>query len=317
MTAGTSPLTTGNGSSSGFELCACAPARSPTHLPGDALVELVLRRRLSLRLVLAHVGALHLPERGRTGLHQTWRRGRFAQMGQDLAEGTGVGDEGDDSHPAAAAWTDERKDLMDPHEQQRPGVTGGATEDRFRFPRCFLCPLRRPAWRGAWRSGHGCRRRTVWHAGERSDLPPQRRVRCQHPVVTMPMSAWRRNQRRQTLDQFEGREHEADAAAGTRLDALVDQVFGVDFTPALQREGRASAIPQQTFQTRAVGALDAQAGVEREAATMRPVRHRLGVFRLEHTAADQRAQQTAADLRVDFVEPLLVGGTAFVKRRPS
>jgi hypothetical protein len=45
-------------------------------------------------------------------------------------------------------------------------------------------------------------------------------------------------------------------------------VFGVDFTPALQREGRASAIPQQPFQARAVGAFDAHAGVEREAATI-------------------------------------------------
>jgi len=133
----------------------------------------------------------------------------------------------------------------------------------------------------------------------------------------MPMSARRRNQRRQTLDQFERCEHQADAAAGTRLDALVDQVFGVDFTPTLQREGRASAIPQQPFQARAVGAFDAHAGVECEAATMRPVCHRLGVFRLKHTASGQRAQQTAADLGGDFVEPLLVGGTAFVKRRPS
>jgi hypothetical protein len=133
----------------------------------------------------------------------------------------------------------------------------------------------------------------------------------------MPMTARRRNQRRQTLDQFERCEHQADAAAGTRLDALVDQVFGVDFTQALQRKGRASAVAQQPFQARAVGAFDAHAGVEREAATMRPVRHRLGVFRIEHTASGQRAQQTAADLGMDFVEPLLVGGTAFVKRRPS
>ena len=78
----------------------------------------------------------------------------------------------------------------------------------------------------------------------------------------MPMTARGWNQRRQTLDQFERRQHQADATAGTRLDALIDQVFGVDFTQALEREGRASAIPQQTFQTRAVGAFDAHAGVE-------------------------------------------------------
>ena len=67
----------------------------------------------------------------------------------------------------------------------------------------------------------------------------------------------------------------------------------------------------------AVGRFDAHAGVDRETAPVIPVRHRLGVFRLEHTAAGQRAQQTAADLGLHFVEPLLVGGTAFVKRRSS
>ena len=84
----------------------------------------------------------------------------------------------------------------------------------------------------------------------------------------MAMPARLSNQRRQTPNQFERREHQADAAAGTRLDALVDQVFGVDFRPALQREGRASSIPQQPFQARAVGAFDAHAGIDREAVTV-------------------------------------------------
>ena len=56
-------------------------------------------------------------------------------MAQDLAGGTGVGDEGDDSHLADAAWANERQDLMDPREQQCPGVAVDATEDRFRSPR--------------------------------------------------------------------------------------------------------------------------------------------------------------------------------------
>ena len=78
----------------------------------------------------------------------------------------------------------------------------------------------------------------------------------------MPMSARRRNQRRQTVDPFERREHQADAAAVTWFDALIDQVFGVDFTSTLQSEGRASAGAQQPFQALAVGPFDAHAGVE-------------------------------------------------------
>ena len=113
-------------------------ATSIPHLPGDTLVKFILRRRLSLYVVLAQDGALPLPERGRTGSHQALRRDRFAQMAQDVAHVMGVGDEGDDSYLAAAAWTDERKNLIGLREQHRPSVTGGGTGDRFRFPRCFL-----------------------------------------------------------------------------------------------------------------------------------------------------------------------------------
>jgi hypothetical protein len=60
---------------------------------------------------------------------------------------------------------------------------------------------------------------------------------------------------------------------------------------------RTFAIPQVRN-----GGFYARAGVEGEAATMRPARHRLGVFRLEHTASGQRAQQTPADFGMDFVE---------------
>jgi hypothetical protein len=72
-----------------------------------------------------------------------------------------------------------------------------------------------------------------------SDRP--RTAGCQHPVVTMAIPARRRNQRRQTVAQFEGRQHQTHAAAWTQLDALVDQLPGVDFTPTLQREVRTSA----------------------------------------------------------------------------
>ena len=61
----------------------------------------------------------------------------------------------------------------------------------------------------------------------------------------MPARRW--NQRRQTLEPFERRQHPADAATGTGLDAFIDPVFGIDFTPALQCEGRASAVAQQPF----------------------------------------------------------------------
>ena len=65
------------------------------------------------------------------------------------------------------------------------------------------------------------------------------------------------------------------------------------------KAGRARVAPQP-FQPRAVGAFDAHAGVEREAAPVFPVCHRLGVLRLKHPAAGQRAQQTPADPGLHF-----------------
>ncbi|EXI65067.1 MAG: hypothetical protein AW08_03520 [Candidatus Accumulibacter adjunctus] len=94
------------------------------------------------------------------------------------------------------------------------------------------------------------------------------------------MSARWRNQRRQALDQFERRQHRSDAAAAACFDAFMDQMVGVDFTQTLQREGGASTVAQQPFQALAVGRFDAQPSVERQAVTVIPARHRLGVFRL-------------------------------------
>ena len=74
----------------------------------------------------------------------------------------------------------------------------------------------------------------------------------------------RRDQGRQTLDQFERGQHQADAAARARLDALIDQVLGIDFTQPFQRKGRSGAIAQQSLQALAVGCFDAHAGIERE-----------------------------------------------------
>jgi len=47
------------------------------------------------------------------------------------------------------------------------------------------------------------------------------------------------------MPMSERRQHQADAAAGTRLVALADVGFGVDFMQAPEQEGRASALPQQ------------------------------------------------------------------------
>jgi hypothetical protein len=58
----------------------------------------------------------------------------------------------------------------------------------------------------------------------------------------MAMPARRRNQGREALHQFERCEHQADAAARTWFDVFMGQVFGVNFTQSLQREGGAGDV---------------------------------------------------------------------------
>jgi len=55
------------------------PARAQ-RLPGKALIEFVLRRRLSLELFFARVGALQFPDWRRTGGHPAQRRGRRTRI---------------------------------------------------------------------------------------------------------------------------------------------------------------------------------------------------------------------------------------------
>lgn len=108
------------------------------------------------------------------------------------------------------------------------------------------------------------------------------------------MPAWWWDQGGQTLDQFEWGQHQAGAAAPSRLDALIDQVLDIDFTQPFQREGRPRAVAQQPLQALAVMRFDVDACIKGEAPTVIPATHRRGVFAFEHSAAGEHAQQTVA-----------------------
>ena len=116
-------------------------------LPGDALIEFVFGDRFNLWILPTDRRVDPVPERWSARGHQARQRCWLAQMGQDVADGVPIGEEGDDSYFATTALAGERKDLIDPREQQRLGVAGGATGDPFLVPRCFLCPLVRRARR--------------------------------------------------------------------------------------------------------------------------------------------------------------------------
>jgi len=72
------------------------------------------------------------------------------------------------------------------------------------------------------------------------------------------------------IEQFERGEYQADAAARARLDALVDEVLGIDFAQSFEREGRPGAVTQQALQAFLVLRFDAYAGIERKPSAVRP-----------------------------------------------
>lgn len=63
---------------------------------------------------------------GAGGCDAGWR-GRLTEVAEDVAHGRAVGDEGDDPHRTATAGTQQRENFAEASEQQRPGLTCGAT----------------------------------------------------------------------------------------------------------------------------------------------------------------------------------------------
>jgi hypothetical protein len=68
------------------------------------------------------------------------------------------------------------------------------------------------------------------------------------PTPTQPPA----DQGGETLDQLEWGQHQAGAAARSWLDALIDQVLGIDLTQPFQREGQPGAVAQQPLQAQAI-----------------------------------------------------------------
>jgi len=83
-------------------------------------------------------------------------------------------------------------------------------------------------------------------------------------------------------------------------------MLGIDFTQALQREGRAGSIPQQTRQSVALVRLDVHLGIDGEAAAVFPVRHGLRVVRRQQPAPLDGPQQPSPD---GGLTPLIAGAS--------
>ena len=105
------------------------------HLPGDALIEFVVRCRLGLWVVLVLPGIRHLPQRRATGRHQTRRRCRLAQMREDAAHGQPC-------HRARAYQLrpGDGGDRAPRQHRSQPAEHSGAHDRRAAHPRGFIAP---------------------------------------------------------------------------------------------------------------------------------------------------------------------------------
>jgi hypothetical protein len=140
-----------------------------------------------------------------------WRFERFAQVGEDLADGPRLRDEGDQPDVAATVRALERKLLAYPGQQFRPCNPGGVV-------RPGLC-LSVAAASGAvtvapMPTGTGIAPLADVPDGEPGHGPPELVIRRKHPVIPVPVLPRRRDEIRQPVEELKRRE--LDDAVGSR-----------------------------------------------------------------------------------------------------
>jgi hypothetical protein len=128
-------------------------------------------------------------------------------------------------------------------------------------------------------------------------------MRGEHAEVVMPMPARRRDQRGESVEQFERGEGELGRAAGQGLGQSVADRLVVTL-PGEPRagEGRSGAVAQQSFEAGAILGLEAHGGVQREPAAVVPAGKLRGNLRGERTVADGDPQRPAADASLHGAE---------------
>ncbi|HUF31424.1 MAG TPA: hypothetical protein VMM77_12300, partial [Gemmatimonadaceae bacterium] len=138
-------------------------------------------------------------------------------------------------------------------------------------------------------------RRLAVVAAEIDDPFAQPCVGCEDAVVAVAVNAGRRDQAAQRGEKLEGREGEDSAAVadGSRRGggaALLARLGVALDAQAFEGERRPGAVPQQPFPAGGVGAVDADGGVQAEAATGLPGEHVLYGVLVEESAALEEAE---------------------------
>jgi hypothetical protein len=109
----------------------------------------------------------------------------------------------------------------------------------------------------------------------------------------MPVDAGRRKDRGQAVQELQGGETKRAATGGIGLGKQVENLVraAADQMEPFESEGRPGTIPNQPFQPLPVGSLDADAGVQAEAATVIPAEHVLGVVGFQEAVSDRAPRE--------------------------
>ena len=137
----------------------------------------------------------------------------------------------------------------------------------------------------------------------------------------MAVCTGRRHQRGDFVDQLQRREHQITRAVGAGLGVVVDQMFGIQLMQMRQRERRAGAVAQQSFQPCPVTAFDAHLGIQRETSAVFPASHYFSVVLADQAAPDEGTQDAPPHLclhssKRDRIKPVTYFGSAITSMKP-
>jgi hypothetical protein len=219
---------------------------------------------------------------------------RFAEVGEDLPDRSGLRDAGNEPDVAATRWALERELLADPGQEFRPGNPRRVVRAGF----CMSVAAARGMRIVRMPTGTGIARLADVPDRQSRDGPSQLVIRRKHPVVSMPVPPRLRDQICKPVEEL--KRCELDDAAGPRLRGLphapradpvgrlVPREHVTDATDAacgaadhgepLQREGRPGTIAKKMLERSkiarhvAVEERDAGARVDRKPAVLRAAR---------------------------------------------
>ncbi|MCJ7627524.1 MAG: hypothetical protein MUO50_03950, partial [Longimicrobiales bacterium] len=223
-------------------------------------------------------------------------RGRLTDMGENLGDRPGIGEDRNEREGRLAGWADEGKHLIDPSQQSGP--PGGPGRGGVRWLGCW----ERKARTGEW-NGEG-----IILVGPFDDEGPQWSLGGEDTVVTVAVAVdvgWGEN-RGEAVQELEGGEAQGSLAGQVGPREEVEDLVGTtgDEVEAFESKRRSGAIPNQPFEAGPVGGFDTNASIQAEPAAVVSGQHVVRVMGLQEAVAAEEGFRTGRVLIRVIPDPL-------------